>query len=548
MADLLRHRLSEVGLGGADAGSILLDSGRTLADKLDETISVKDFGAVADGATDAAAAFAAAFAASAGEVLVPPGTYALSALVVPGNKRLKLQRGARLVITTTTASIDVKGEIVAQDLAFGAPGKIGSLGDSRSTGGGVSFASSPQYKKLKSVVNWIEVLTKGAIFVDALHNQGIGGSNTASLLSTQIPNFIADGAPYPRYCFILCGANDAIGAATWEKQVTDVVNTWLWLLSLGSLPIQCANIPQSIATYGASIAQRTAAFNRFLRNLAPRFGIPFIDIVADLTDPASKTGEILASHYEPDGIHENGLGTYIIAKRFVERYGDRLDPNPYLLGHQGSRTGADSYHATYNRFGNFVPNPMFLGTGGGAWGNITGTFPDDFVQAGAWGDMRMRRLNTGANPFTATAALEPRTDGMPGQWLVITRTDNDDAGANDAFYELSIPVPSSGLLVGDVIGASMDFSTIVTAGITFPWLQIACIGASPAMDQWVGHFENGGIGGTVPPASATGRLIAEPFAIPSGTTSIRVRFMAKWWGTGRGTIKLANPFFGLIPS
>ena len=53
-------------------------SSRTVQDKLRESVSVKDFGAVGDGVADDRAAFIAADAASLGPVTVPPGNYRLS--------------------------------------------------------------------------------------------------------------------------------------------------------------------------------------------------------------------------------------------------------------------------------------------------------------------------------------------------------------------------------------------------------------------------------------------------------------------------------------
>jgi hypothetical protein len=70
-----------------DASSITYKAGytgsvqRTVQTKLDDTVSVKDFGALGNG-TDATAAFIAAVASGAKAVYIPSGTYALSSPIV----------------------------------------------------------------------------------------------------------------------------------------------------------------------------------------------------------------------------------------------------------------------------------------------------------------------------------------------------------------------------------------------------------------------------------------------------------------------------------
>lgn len=66
-----------------------LTSGYTVADKLEQTVSVKDFGAVGDGVTNDTAAIQAAITAS-NSVYFPQGLYILNAVITGGNKNLNL--------------------------------------------------------------------------------------------------------------------------------------------------------------------------------------------------------------------------------------------------------------------------------------------------------------------------------------------------------------------------------------------------------------------------------------------------------------------------
>lgn len=84
-------------------------AGRTLANKLLEFVSVKDFGAVGDGTTDDTAAFQAAFNASA-SIYVPSGTYRLTATLTVTNKSFNLVgagKGATTLLWTAAVASGV---------------------------------------------------------------------------------------------------------------------------------------------------------------------------------------------------------------------------------------------------------------------------------------------------------------------------------------------------------------------------------------------------------------------------------------------------------
>jgi hypothetical protein len=82
-------------IGGTDAGLVTYNEGdtgavdRTVKAKLQETVSVKDFGAVGDGVTDDTAVIQAAVDSGAGKVLFPSGTYNLKMIFIEtGNVKL----------------------------------------------------------------------------------------------------------------------------------------------------------------------------------------------------------------------------------------------------------------------------------------------------------------------------------------------------------------------------------------------------------------------------------------------------------------------------
>jgi hypothetical protein len=75
-----------IGFDPAGSGAVA----RSAQDKMRDTVSVKDFGAVGDGVTDDAAAFNAAIAAAVGEVLVTEGTYLLGSTVTLDRQGIRL--------------------------------------------------------------------------------------------------------------------------------------------------------------------------------------------------------------------------------------------------------------------------------------------------------------------------------------------------------------------------------------------------------------------------------------------------------------------------
>jgi hypothetical protein len=83
-----------VGFRQSDLSGFLSGAvGRTVNDKLQEFVSVKDFGALGDGVTDDTVAVQAAVNA-APNILFPPGTYILNNVIVPANRSIFSQGGA----------------------------------------------------------------------------------------------------------------------------------------------------------------------------------------------------------------------------------------------------------------------------------------------------------------------------------------------------------------------------------------------------------------------------------------------------------------------
>ena len=121
--------VSAVATTAGDASSITYTAGytgsvqRTVQARLDDTVSVKDFGAVGDG-TDATSAFIAAVASGAKAVYIPSGTYALSSPIV-------VTRDIFIYGDGPNTKIDVSG-LADDESAFDFNGGGGTLIESNS--------------------------------------------------------------------------------------------------------------------------------------------------------------------------------------------------------------------------------------------------------------------------------------------------------------------------------------------------------------------------------------------------------------------------------
>jgi hypothetical protein len=140
--------------GADDAANVNYNQGgtgsvnRTVLTKLQETVSVKDFGAVGDGVTDDTAAIQAAIDSNSGDVYFPTGTYKVSDTISVTRNLYGLTGGRNTgAVITTDGSLSNQAilKINASYLLISGLRVIGSAGDVANLVTGIEISDTNAY-------------------------------------------------------------------------------------------------------------------------------------------------------------------------------------------------------------------------------------------------------------------------------------------------------------------------------------------------------------------------------------------------------------------
>jgi lysophospholipase L1-like esterase len=498
----------------ASGGRVVVEPGGAI----DGMATVKSYGAVDDGATDCAAAFALGFAA-VDELIVPAGSYSASSLTVPTGKTLVLQRGAYLQVTGTT--ISVQGQIRTPSAILGPPGLCGAIGDSRAQGATWTYPGT-SIKTIDSLFYHSELRTKGALLQSIPHAKGAASSLTTAL-DTQITSLFAESVT-PSYCYILSGTNDAVDV-TAAEQVRRFVNAWLRLLGKGIVPIHIADLPRQQSGYTAARASRNRQCQDRLAVLADAIGVVFIDPVDLMTDYSTSAGDPLAANYNADLVHQNPVGNWAMAGRIATALSGKLQIP--AMGYLAPTTNASVYHATNNPNGNSWTNAQFIGTAGSVSSGVTGEAPTGYTASRSFG-----------SSTTATSAVVARADGVPGNWWECT------VSSASGLHEFALTASLLAGVAGQTVIASVDIDCSGLTGNANAILWLDQTGAAATTAIKVGQ-NTGTKGGS--PAAYSGRVSTGAFLLAAGTTSCRVRLVAQFTDGHSGVIRFGNPYFAILP-
>ena len=183
---------------------------------------------------------------------------------------------------------------------------------------------------------------------------GYSGKAT-SFIAAQVANVTATNADI---CFILSGANDILGSAT-IQQITDNYDLIATNLKAeGILPVFLSVFPRNDGDTTQN--ERSFEMSNYLKRKSSLGEIAFIDAAKIMIE----TEATINTAFSYDGVHTNMLGAYALGKLVGAWLDDNFpnSVNPVQLGTK-----------------NYVPNHLFVGTGGTAISPATGEVPDGWT-------------------------------------------------------------------------------------------------------------------------------------------------------------------------
>jgi hypothetical protein len=165
------------------AGFLTGSVGRTLSNKMQESVSVKDFGAVGDGVADDTAAIQLAVNSAASSIYFPDGTYRVVGQVLIGNDKTLFSQGA-------TIFVDPSGDYLG---AFTCDGDNIEIEGIRFEGNGVATNTSVPSPAQNGSTGWAirgyqvrNIKVKGCSFYDMLgFGDCIAFASSSEFLITQ---------------------------------------------------------------------------------------------------------------------------------------------------------------------------------------------------------------------------------------------------------------------------------------------------------------------------------------------------------------------------
>lgn len=301
-------------------------------------------------------------------------------------------------------------------------------------GGGVGIYDTPipsPFTRADGFLPWANAALGGRLTL--VKNAGVGGQRSDQILArvtdvTELPVL-------PGYCILPdCASNDLLQSVPSATIINNLGLITDALQDVGIVPIICTVLP--IAGTTAHLL-RQAEVNQWIRDRANQPGFIVCDWAGRWANPT--TGGPKTGFDTGDGVHPTALGAGAIGKVLADAIAPVL-PGSVLLGSHN----LDQLTSNLN--------PMMVGSGGVAGAFTSGPVATNWNTLGSAGGL--------------TCAKEARTDGMGGDWQVLTIT-----GSGQFFLYSDV---AGGAVAGQKWQTSMEFTDADFSGITNCQVIVQC--------------------------------------------------------------------------
>lgn len=384
------------------------------------------------------------------------------------------------------------------------------LGDSRTAN---AWAAGGKLTQPRSYPFWVELFSRGAARFVGAWNYGIAGQNTDQIL----PRAATAAATDADAVVILCGVNDALGAASLAN-IQLMVNT---IVAAGKYAVVVAELPRGDTGASAWAAPRILQHWRLHQGLlamAAQPGVRAIDAMSTVLDPASPIGDFLPG-YSYDNLHLRCIAALTVGRSIASAVADVCRTQAPLL-----LTNVDAFSSTDNRTGNLVANGMMAGTGGTLQGVATGVVADSWQVSSTSG-------------MSATASKVARPDGTSFQQVTFSGAAEDAA----QIVQLKVDIPASNIAVGDIVEfiaeIEVDAGSVEMYG---PDMQLIVNGASDILS--VGYNRAESATSPMPSVAYGGVYRSQPHAFTATPTSLQlsIQCQGKQGALSSGTFRVAR--------
>ncbi len=229
---------------------------------------------------------------------------------------------------------------------------------------------------------WVEALSNCGIRVPRSLSVAVGGCQQDDLISTQLPQLIAQQDEIGAAVF-LSGANDFTYSIDLSTSLANYQTFIETLTGLGIPVVGIAEMPRggtSNFLTGDAIKKHARMRSWLLRDaqgISPLYRA--VDVWPTLRDQ-TETGESavgkISAAYSYDFLHLDKLADKRLADLLVPELLAMMPSRPFSFCDP-----SDRYDATNNLGGNRITNGLMSGTGGGLNGVMTGTLADSFNAA-----------------------------------------------------------------------------------------------------------------------------------------------------------------------